>query len=116
MGTERTIRTDLDTLSEAWNILDELGLSAALIPGNPVNTDVMALVGKLLKDKKLHQFVTVISGITIEEAGKLSLADAAEIIIAFFTSMASELASLAGIWNVVKNQPSAESETTPTGE
>lgn len=116
MGNERTIRTDLDTLSEAWNILDELGLSAALIPGNPVNTDVMVLAGKLLKDKKLHQFVAVISGITIEEAGKLSLADAVEIIMAFFTSMASELASLAAIWTAMKTASSSESEITPTGE
>lgn len=113
---KNTINTSIDTLSEAWNILDELGLSAALIPGNPVNTDVMVLAGKLLGEKKLHQFVAVISGITIEEAGKLSLADAAEIIMAFFTSMASELASLAGIWNTVKSQPSAESAKTPTGE
>lgn len=116
MDKEMTIKTDLDTLSEAWNILDELGLSAALIPGNPVNANALELAGKLLKEKKLHQFVAVIGAGSIEAAGKLSLADAVEIIMAFFTSMASELASLAGIWNAMKTAPSSESEITPTGE
>ena len=96
------IKTDLDTLSEAWIILDELGLSAALIPGNAVNADALGLAGKLLREKKLHQFVACVSGLTIEEAGKLDLKNAVAVITGFFSGMASELVSLAGIWNTMK--------------
>lgn len=97
------IRTDLDTLSEAWVILDGLGLSAMLIPGNPVDVKGMELAGKLLKEKKLHAFVACIGGLDEEGAGKLKLAEAVELITAFFTAMASELVSLAGILSAVQS-------------
>lgn len=101
------IKTDLDTLSEAWIILDELGLSAALIPGNTVTADALGLAGKLLKEKKLHQFVACVSGISIEEAGKLELPKAVRLITDFFTGMASELVSLAGIWSTMRAESPA---------
>jgi len=109
------IKTDLDTLSEAWCILDELGLSAALIPGNPVKADALTLAGKLLKEKKLHAFVAVVSGQDMVAAGKLELKAAVEIITAFFTSMASELVSLAGIWNSTGLSSQSQSEVIPSG-
>jgi len=109
------IKTDLDTLSEAWNILDELGLSAALIPGNPVETNGLKLAGELLGQKKLHAFVACISGIGIDEAGKLNLSEASGLITDFFVSMASDLASLAGIWSSLKGSRQ-ESPQIPSGE
>jgi len=98
------IRTDLDTLSEAWIILEDLNLTSVLIPGNKTETDALELARKLLKEKKLHMFVATVTGSSIEETGKLSLAEAVEYISDFFTTMASELVSLADIWTVLKEE------------
>lgn len=96
------IKIELDTLSDAWDILGELGLSAALIPGNPVDIKPQELLKKLLSEKKLQQFVAVITGQTIEGVGKFSLELASRLITDFFCAMASELMPLAGMVQAIK--------------
>jgi hypothetical protein len=106
-----SIKIELDTLSLAWDILDELGLSSLLIPGNPVEIKPLELARKLLGGRKLQEFVAAITGQGMEEAKAVPLSQAATMITDFFTVMASELAPLAGIVSKVQPQP-AESPTT----
>jgi len=102
------INTTLDALAEAWNLLQELGLSALMIPGNPLDVKPIELAQKLLGEKKLNEFIAVVSDIA--NPGELKLSEAGEVLTAFFTDMASELASLAGVITQVKpsKKPSKE--------
>lgn len=89
--------TTLDALSEAWIILDELGLASMLVPGKEITVDFIEMAQKLFNQKKLHAFIGAITGLSIAEVGSVKLAEAVELITAFFISMGNELGSLAGM-------------------
>jgi len=97
------INTTLDAIAEAWNILDELGLSALLIPGNDLIIKPVELATKLLKEKRLHDLISAISDVA--DPGAITLAEAAEVITAFFVDMAGEVKSLAGLISVATPKP-----------
>jgi hypothetical protein len=107
---ELKVNTNLDTLSEAWIILDDLGLSG-LLTNAAANIKYAELANALLRGKKLHEFVACISGESIESVGKLSLKDAIEVITRFFVDMGSELSLLRGLGM----QAAPTMESTPAG-
>jgi len=90
------VKTTLDTLSEAYIILDDCGL-AGLLDGGTMEISPNNVLRALLREKKLQAFLAVIAGITEAEAGALSPAGALELITSFFVDMSAELRSLPGL-------------------
>lgn len=93
---EYQIKTNLDTLSAAWELLDEIGVSD-LLSGGGLSINPGELMRKLLSGKKLQKFIEIVTGGTIENPGELGLDDAVEIITAFFGGMGGALRGLPGI-------------------
>ena len=104
------IYTTLDTLSEAWTILDELGL-AGMLTGQAVELQAENLLRALLVGKKLQSFLAAITHEDPDAVGKLTTAEAAELITNFFASMAGDLSALAGL----KMEARTEAGPTPPG-
>lgn len=85
--------TTLDTISEAYSLIDELGLGDVLL-GKSVELQPTELLRQLLAKKKLQEFISIITGMEIEAAGKLSIEEAAKAIGDFFMSMGGALREL----------------------
>ena len=86
----------LDTLSEAYILLDELGISSYITEGS-ISVEPRELVCKLLAQKKAAAFISIISDLTAEQAGALSLSEVIDLVTRFFIAIGSELSMLPGI-------------------
>lgn len=107
---EFTIKTTLDTLAEAYIVLTDLGL-AGVLDGNAIEIRPQELLNALLAQKKLHQFLAIITGFTAAEIGNLKPSEALEILSAFFVDMSAELRSFPGIMaTITTGKPAAESK------
>lgn len=91
-----TIKTTLDTLSEAYILLDELGISSYLTTGT-ITIEPKTLVHQLLAQKKAISFLCIITDLTPTEAGALSLSEVIDTVTRFFLAIGSELSMLPGI-------------------
>lgn len=113
------IMTNLDTLSAAWELLEEVGL-AGLLTGNSVDINPVELMGTLLAGRKLQKFISVVTGDSVD-SGNIGLDEAVEIITAFFTDMGSALKGLPGVGiqmkpaEITKN-PKQNPTKTPSGK
>lgn len=101
------VKTTLDTLSEAYILLDSLGISSYLTEGS-ISIEPKEMVHKLLGQKQAQAFLCVITDLTPEQAGQLSLSEVIDTVTRFFVAIGSELSTLPGISLSAKNpQPSA---------
>lgn len=91
--------TDLDTLSKAWTLLNEIGL-AGLITGKALKVDPEELLGQLFAHRKLMEFMAIITHSTPEEVGTLDLPEVINNLSGFFTSMSADLQALPGLLSV----------------
>ena len=97
----------LDTLSEAYIILADLGL-AGLLDGNTFEIQPHDLLNALLRERKLHRFLAIISGETEATVGAWSPSECLEAITSFFVDMSNELRSLPGLITAITPQPSVK--------
>lgn len=104
------IKTDIDTLSEAWIMLDDIGLSGMLV-NKPVQIDVKELLQNLLRKKRIQEFVALVTGMSKEEAGALELPQVNEVITGFFIGIGTGLASLSGLGLLVAQTAKPEDVT-----
>lgn len=88
--------TTLDTLSEAYIVLSELGLGGAL-DGSGIEIRPRELLDALFGKKKLAAFLGVITGEDPAMMGSLRPSEALELISSFFVDMSAELRSLPGL-------------------
>ena len=98
------INTTLDTLSEAYIILDDLGLTSFLT-GGTIEIEPGTLVRELLRKKKLNAFIMTFTDLDAKAVGALSIAEAIDLITRFFVSTASELSLLAQVMTPPQNSP-----------
>jgi len=105
------VKTDIDTLSEAWILLDDMGLSGMLV-NKPVQIDTKELLQNLLRKKRIQEFVMLVTGISREEAGKLELPQVNEVITGFFIGIGTGLASLSGLGLLVAQTAKPEQATS----
>ncbi len=103
------MKPTLNTLSDAYTILDDLGL-AGLLTGKELEVQVDELLRALLYEKKLQLFISVLSGKTEEECGKMELSEAAQEITSFFVLSSAELRSLPGLI-LAPQQPKSPAKT-----
>lgn len=87
------VYTTLDTLSEAWMILEELGLGG-LLTGKTAAFEAEALLGKLLGERKLQEFIGCITHKDPDELGELEMEEALGILNAFFGGIGSAFQAL----------------------
>lgn len=87
------VYTTLDTLSEAWAILDELNLGG-ILTGKTAAFEAEALLGQLLKEKKLQEFMSIITHEDWDKVCDLGLEEALELLNDFFTSIGGALKAL----------------------
>lgn len=97
----------LDTLSEAYIILADLGL-AGLLDGNTFEIQPQDLLNALLRERQLHGFLAIISGETDATVGSWSPSECLEAITSFFVDMSNELRSLPGLITAITPQPSVK--------
>jgi len=107
---EIKVYTNLDVVTEAWNILDEIGL-AAMLDGGEIKIEVRALLNKLLKGGQLKEFLAVITKDNATDWGALSGNEIIEVIGRFFSVMGSDWSALPGLVSSVKQVKAAESST-----
>lgn len=93
---EYTVKTTLDTLSEAYIVLAELGLAGAL-DGSGIEIRPRELLDALFGQKKLALFLGIITGEEPAKMGSLRPSEALELISSFFVDMSAELRSLPGL-------------------
>jgi len=97
--------TTLDTLSEAWSVLDEIGL-AGVLTGKEVSFEAEALLNALLKERKLQEFIAVITHSDPGSCGALTAQEAGEVIRDFFGGIAGAWKGLPGLAaTVVEKEP-----------
>ncbi len=89
-----TVYTDLDTVSEAYTLLDELGLSGLLL-SKPLAVDAEDLLRKLLCFGQMKRFLSIITGVQAESLPKLSGKETGELLSSFFVALVSDWMSLA---------------------
>lgn len=105
--------TTLDTISEAYSLIDELGLGDVLL-GKSVELQPTELLRQLLAKKKLQEFISIITGMEIEAAGKLSIEEAAKAIGDFFMSMGDALRGLPMLLALNQNPAPTPPQTPKT--
>ena len=93
---EYTVKTTLDTLSEAYIVLAELGL-AGMLDGTGIDIKPRELLDALFGQKKLALFLGIITGEEPAKMGNLRPSEALELISSFFVDMSAELRSLPGL-------------------
>lgn len=91
-----TVYTDLDTVSDAYTILDELGLSG-LIVSKKLDIDLENLLRDILAGQNLKRFISIITNTPFHELPKLTGKDCTELITSFFVGLVSDWMSLAGL-------------------
>lgn len=108
-------QTDLDTISKAWTLLDEIGL-AGLLTGAALTLNATDLFGHLLTKQKLKEFISIITNTPVDQLPKLTGPDVIQVLTDFFTSIAREWSALSGLLNVtaLSQSPNAP-ESTPSG-
>ncbi len=104
--------TTLDTLSEAWTLLNELGL-AGLLTGKEASFEAETLLNALLQERKLQEFLAVITHSDPDSCGALSVIEASELITSFFGDIAGALKGLPGLTatTAVKEAATARKKT-----
>lgn len=90
------MKPTLNTLSDAYIVLDDLGL-AGLLTGGSIEVQVDELLRALFREKKLQLFISILSGKTEEECGNMGLSEATKEITSFFVASSAELRSLPGL-------------------
>lgn len=111
---EYEIKTDLDTVSEAWSLLRELGLDGLLLK-KAAKVDPQELMTQLMVQGKLKRFISIVTGVSEADLKGLALAVVVQVITDFFTSLASDLQGLAGFLTPSLESGNAQSETTLNG-
>jgi hypothetical protein len=88
-------------MSDAWAILEGLGLDKLLL-GQAASFDASALLNALLKERKLQEFLSVITHQDDEVVGAMNLEEAVEAITDFFAGITGGLKGLSGLGVSVK--------------
>lgn len=84
------MKPTLNTLSDAYIVLDDLNLTG-LLSGGDLTLKAGELIRELLREKKLHLFVAALTGKTEQECGELELTEAVDEITSFFVHSAEAL-------------------------
>ena len=92
-GQNVTIKTNIGTLKEVWNILKEVNLDGLLTGGN-MQISFIELVDNLLLNWKLNSFIHLISSDLNTHVDELELSDIVGIVTIFFTSIAQPFQGL----------------------
>jgi hypothetical protein len=95
--------TNLDTLSEAWPILSELGI-AGMITGDTAAFEIGTLLDKLLAQKKLQEFLCVITHEEPSAIGELGMKESLSLLTDFFVNVRNDFDGLAGLTKEVGAQ------------
>ena len=89
------IKTNNDTLKNAWNILKEVNLDSLLTGGQIENIDIAKLIDTLLLEGTLEKFITTVATLPDDTTfGDMEWADTVGIATAFFTNFAQPLKGL----------------------
>ncbi len=89
------MKPTLNTLSDAYIVLDDLGLSGFL-DGWEMEINVNELARALLRERKLQLFISIVSGKSEDDCGDLTIDEAIKEILSFFETMRAQLLSLQG--------------------
>ena len=107
---EYTVKTTLDTLSEAYIVLTDLGL-AGVLDGTGIEIQPRELLDALFGQKKLALVLGIITGEEPAKMGNLRPSEALELIHSFFVDMSAELRSFPGIMaTITTGKPAAEAK------
>jgi len=110
------VYTNLDTMSEAWAILESLGLDKLLL-GQAVSFDATVLLNALLKERKLQEFLGVITHEDETVTGAMELDEVVEKISDFFGGITGGLKGLSGLgMNVDPGKVKKATKTSPVSE
>lgn len=85
--------TTLDTLSEAWALLEELKLGG-ILTGKTAAFEAEELLGLLLKGRKLQEFLAVITHADPQDLGDIELEQALGLLNDFFAGIGGALKAL----------------------
>ena len=88
-----TIKTNIGTLKNVWNILKEVKLDG-LLTGGSLELNFNELIDSLILSGTLDKFLTTITDGLNTPTDELALADVVEIISCFFTSIAQPFQGL----------------------
>ena len=102
-----TIKTNIGTLKNVWNILKEVKLDG-LLTGGSLELNFNELIDTLILKGTLDSFITTITDGLNTPTDELALADVVEIITLFFTSIAQPFQGLSV--TLAKNKTSVESK------
>jgi hypothetical protein len=108
-GQKITIKTNIGTLKEVWNILKEVNLDGLLTGGN-LEISFNEIVDSLLTEGALESFCNIIvaDNSVLKNVDDLELTDIVGIISLFFTSIAQPFQ---GLNIAVSKQQTAEQTT-----
>ncbi|HNX38843.1 MAG TPA: hypothetical protein PL124_09710 [Candidatus Cloacimonadota bacterium] len=98
--------TDLDTISAAWTLLDEIGLSG-LLTGKALQIDPEELLRNLLVKRKLVEFMVILTHEELAVCSKMTFVEVVPVLGDFFTSMSNDLAGLKGLMraDIMEREP-----------
>lgn len=110
--SENKVKTDIDTLSKAWELMEEIGISGMLL-GKAIKVDPQELFGALFSHRKLIAFIEIVTGLPTEQIKVLKGPEVVSIIADFFTLTISEWSSLTSIMGTqIASETAPETKTT----
>lgn len=106
--------TTLDTLSEAWGLLQELKLGG-LLTGKTAAFEAEELLGMLLKERKLQEFLGIITHQDAAALGNLGLEEALGLLNDFFGGIGGALKALPMLQMELNAKQAPPKPKKPTG-
>lgn len=88
--------SDLDTLSAAWTLLDEIGLSGLLV-AKEMKIEADVLFKQLFVAQKLKAFVGIITNTPVIDLPKLEGPEVVSLITDFFVRIGNDWGQLPGL-------------------
>jgi len=108
LGQKVTIKTNIATLKEVWNILKDVNLDGVLTGGS-VDLSFNEIIDNLLIRGTLCEFINAITDNIPKQIDELDLNDVVGIITLFFQNIAKPFQGL----NIALSQPSRAVTTEP---
>lgn len=106
--------TDLDTISAAWTLLDEIGLSG-LLTGKALKIDPEELMRDLLVKRKLMEFMSILTHEDAAVCKAMTFAEVVPVLADFFTSMTNDLRGLGGLMKMEIREQEPQQELRVPG-
>ena len=108
IGKKITIKTNIGTLKQVWNILKDVKLDG-LLTGGSLELSFNELVDKLLLSGTLNEFLSTVTSGLDSNTDNLDLSDVVGIISLFFTNIAQPFQGLnIALSPQIQTQPMAE--------